>query len=297
MSMENIVRGVLKNMMQESEISSIQDEVLQKSTIEYYLRPSQEKPHGIFTKIGGLPDTPKDFVWPHNIGFPMEFLMQIKLSEWAHLDKARDFLPRKGLLYFFIDERQDLSQYFAGYDDGHELGSEFKKEFSNYNLRQSKGKEFVTIFFESEDQQLHTQKLPDELKEYPFFTYIGGNEMVSLLRDQWHLTPVLTLALPENYITAKCSSSNPDRYKYLKISEYFRKMYPPTVFGILRTWGDIADLITVDQNTPYALDYGFEQITLNPDIWASFTIGELNEVTKKGDFSKLQFNQDAEIID
>ncbi|NQT83733.1 DUF1963 domain-containing protein [bacterium] len=58
-----------------------------------------------FSRIGGLPDVPDDFVWPSWKGKPLSFLCQLDLSEIP-----RDFpdpgTPRSGFLYVFYDQEQ-----------------------------------------------------------------------------------------------------------------------------------------------------------------------------------------------
>ena len=54
------------------------------------------------SKLGGLPDLPPDFQWPHWGAKPLTFIGQFKLSEIASYDTAR-LLPKIGWLYFFYE--------------------------------------------------------------------------------------------------------------------------------------------------------------------------------------------------
>lgn len=63
------------------------------------------------SRIGGVPDLPASFQWPTNKGRPLDFLLQVDLSDVAPLDPARSF-PQSGLLSFFYD----LEEQPWGYD-------------------------------------------------------------------------------------------------------------------------------------------------------------------------------------
>lgn len=78
------------------------------------------------SKLGGNPDLPKDFKWPHWKDKPLTFIAQFKLSEVAEAssihtkpnqltlwdmskipttrpDRTNDMLPETGMFYFFYD--------------------------------------------------------------------------------------------------------------------------------------------------------------------------------------------------
>jgi uncharacterized protein YwqG len=65
------------------------------------------------SKLGGTPDLPGRFEWPTNEGHPLDFLLQINLSDAATLD-VTNALPESGLLSFFYD----LENQPWGYDPG-----------------------------------------------------------------------------------------------------------------------------------------------------------------------------------
>lgn len=65
------------------------------------------------TCIGGDPDVPADFEWPHAQGAALPFVAQVNLGEVATLG-ALPKLPPSGMLYFFFGE----DAYFAGLGSG-----------------------------------------------------------------------------------------------------------------------------------------------------------------------------------
>jgi uncharacterized protein YwqG len=90
-----------------------------KPFLEKYLLPCvgfdlKRFPHQLpigASKLGGEPDLPGDFVWSENNGRPLDFLLQVNLSEASKLDKSGQ-LPTAGLLSFFYD----LEDQPEGYD-------------------------------------------------------------------------------------------------------------------------------------------------------------------------------------
>ncbi|MBW8688300.1 DUF1963 domain-containing protein [Chitinophaga sp. B61] len=62
-------------------------------------------------RFGGLPDLPADIPYPYFKAYngeqkAMQFLAQINCANIAHL---QDYLPRTGMLYFFIEDQEDLN--------------------------------------------------------------------------------------------------------------------------------------------------------------------------------------------
>src|SRR5690349_9472929 len=57
------------------------------------------------SKLGGLPDLPRDFIWPQWNGTPLDFLLQVNLAEAARHDPSSP-LPQSGLLSFFYDLKE-----------------------------------------------------------------------------------------------------------------------------------------------------------------------------------------------
>lgn len=64
------------------------------------------------SRIGGKPNVPKDFTWPKSHNQPLVFLAQINCSELPK-DIEDNYLPDKGMLYFFYD-----SEYLPTYSEG-----------------------------------------------------------------------------------------------------------------------------------------------------------------------------------
>ena len=56
-----------------------------------------------FSKFGGLPTVPYNFVWPQLNGKSMPFLLQIDFSEINTEGRLRNF-PTSGLMYLFVEE-------------------------------------------------------------------------------------------------------------------------------------------------------------------------------------------------
>lgn len=84
---------------------------IQQNSIEFTMKNEEDKPSAGFSKIGGKPHVPSDFVWPYYTGTnydevtasrPLSFLAQFDLSEVAEYD-ADGLLPHTGYLYFFYD--------------------------------------------------------------------------------------------------------------------------------------------------------------------------------------------------
>lgn len=57
------------------------------------------------SKLGGLPDLPKNTTWPTGKGAPLAFIAQIRLDDLTRFETAQ-VLPRTGILSFFYDASQ-----------------------------------------------------------------------------------------------------------------------------------------------------------------------------------------------
>lgn len=62
------------------------------------------------SKIGGLPDLPKNQEWFNNREKPLSFLAQINFSEVKKFD-TENKLPDNGIIYFFYDAEEEPSGY------------------------------------------------------------------------------------------------------------------------------------------------------------------------------------------
>lgn len=75
-------------------------------------------------RFGGLPDLPANTTYPTFINYQkeekgMQFIAQINCGDIAHL---QDYLPRTGILYFFIEDQEDINPKVLYYD-GNDLQS------------------------------------------------------------------------------------------------------------------------------------------------------------------------------
>ncbi len=76
---------------------------LSETSIGFWLTALPEKVENRpMSKLGGNPDLPGRFEWPMSGGRPLDFLLQLNLSELKGMEMAR-LLPRSGLLSFFYD--------------------------------------------------------------------------------------------------------------------------------------------------------------------------------------------------
>jgi len=71
------------------------------NAIEYYTSEKEDYQLKGNTRFGGAPDLPKDISYPTTDGKLWVFLAQINLEELA---SHQEYLPKKGILYFFVDE-------------------------------------------------------------------------------------------------------------------------------------------------------------------------------------------------
>lgn len=97
-----------------------------------------------FTKFGGLPDVPENFVWAENDdGKPIPFLLQVDFAEINSEGLLSDF-PTKGLMYLFADY-DDIND--PAFEDGEEPYAQ--------------GRTFRILYFESCDKLSPAEKPAD----------------------------------------------------------------------------------------------------------------------------------------
>ena len=77
-----------------------QFEHLAKTALE--LMPEKSDNHG-FSKFGGLPTVPNNFVWPRCENVSLQFVAQLDFAEINSNNSLKDF-PTAGLMYIFIKE-------------------------------------------------------------------------------------------------------------------------------------------------------------------------------------------------
>lgn len=97
-------RGTLERMIDDAGLSDHKPAIIASArpSIHLTLKPvliEDAMPAGI-SKIGGLPDLPRPFNWPHIDDQPMAFIAQLQMADLAPYD-VEHRLPGTGLLYFF----------------------------------------------------------------------------------------------------------------------------------------------------------------------------------------------------
>lgn len=97
-----------------------------------------------FSKIGGMPDVPKSFIWPMRGDICLPFLLQIDFTE-INGDGALTDFPQNGILYLFVDD-DDVND--PEFEDGEEVYAE--------------GRTFKILYFDNADGLIPAQK-PDAL--------------------------------------------------------------------------------------------------------------------------------------
>lgn len=81
--------------------------------------------HKGFSKFGGLPLVPPEFVWPTYNSRPTPFLLQIDFGEINGDGKLNDF-PTSGLLYLFVDNEDVNCPNFERGQEPYAVGRTFK---------------------------------------------------------------------------------------------------------------------------------------------------------------------------
>lgn len=96
----------LRTALYDFELGEVAEQILQfaKKSIRASAIPTADDAIQIGqSKIGGTPDVPTDFIWPHtNNNQPLYFLCQLNLAEVKTYD-SNNLLPADGLLSFFYD--------------------------------------------------------------------------------------------------------------------------------------------------------------------------------------------------
>ena len=122
------------------------------------LRPIVDSEPTGFSKFGGLPDCPKDFVYPKNDkGISQLFLFQLDLGELSNELESSQQIGDQGFIYVF-----------AALND-----SETYPEIEN-----------LSFHFVPQNYDLQPVDLPDDLKDFGAYP-----EMDLMLVDEWNLPP------------------------------------------------------------------------------------------------------------
>ena len=114
-----MTRKELKELMRQHKASKIWNMIEPKLKPAVYLNLKNAEEGNIAigqSKVGGLPDLPKEIEWFEYKGEPMSFLAQINLKELADFD-LNNSLPKEGILYFFYDATQQ-AQGLSPEDEG-----------------------------------------------------------------------------------------------------------------------------------------------------------------------------------
>lgn len=70
-------------------------------TVGFSLSRFETQPKKGISRVGGCPELPRDFAWPENNGRPLDYLLQVNLSDLA--SSVPNSIPTSGLLTFFYD--------------------------------------------------------------------------------------------------------------------------------------------------------------------------------------------------
>lgn len=242
-----------------------------------------------FSKIGGNPYVPEDFVWPLNSGFPLQFLLQIQLSDLANFEEAANVLPKRGMVYIFWDERQSDNSFIDVIDGTPQEFTDAMNKLEPLFRRHDK-KDVYKIIFTPEEDELYEASHDMFAKPYPFLALCSGLEYVPLIREEVFLTPTIAIHDCTSYFDQFVKT---DIQKYRNgraVLKTMERLYPRSNLQLFEKLFEETDFITysnVDDN-----------ISINPDVWlSSFVLGPINTNTQRGDFSEVQFRFVAEDID
>ena len=190
------------------------------------------------SKMGGVPDVPKDFQWPEWNGFKQLFVVQINLNDLASFESAKD-LPKSGLLSFFFDSQlevwgDDPNEHDAWkvfyFNDADQLG-----RHSNTSFRQEEGEGLldpcsVTFFEKITPPSYYSEIIQsmgldedehDQYGEMVYEYYRGAEDEIMVHQLFGH-----PLILQEEEMQSECQrmihaanpekkQSNPDQWKLL----------------------------------------------------------------------------------
>jgi uncharacterized protein YwqG len=285
------ITTITKNLLTEHQLDSYMDAVLRRITFETVVYT--EGADSGFSKIGGVPQLPLSYVWPMNNNFPMQFLAQLRLSDFIDMAHAETYLPRAGLLYLFTDERQNIHTDFEEYNNNDK--NEILTHFRAYNqdiLRTEVGTSFSWYFCPNEHVELSQTQAPKKLELYPFFTGCEGAIEQSLVRKESFLQTNPTFYLPYDYVRSFSATRYTDYKKLFAIFEHIALIAgkvseleflgQENSEGYLFAWSDDGEL-----GTP----------SLNPDLGGELRISGLSDKTKSGDFSDLRLETQFQTID
>lgn len=119
-----------------------------------------------FTRFGGIPFAPQNFVWPMHNNKPIPFLLQIDFAEINADGKLADF-PTTGLMYVFVDNDK------VNFED---------KDINDTDYTYKEGETFKILYFENADGGLDSAELSDNLQTIYNEFYVSA-ELVKTYPD------------------------------------------------------------------------------------------------------------------
>lgn len=111
---EDQIRSEIASLIDDLNLGNYKDKLLSEMHFNYRLKCFDDEDYSRLgnTRLGGLPDLPKDMEYPHNENGYYNLLCQINFAEFENkLDK----LPEKGILYIFNghESEDDYFTYFS----------------------------------------------------------------------------------------------------------------------------------------------------------------------------------------
>jgi uncharacterized protein YwqG len=109
----------LTSYIKEFELENYKNELFSTSLKSLAFTTTQEENYKTKgnTRFGGAPDLPQSIDYPTTNGEYWIFLAQINLSDIAHL---QNYMPRKGILYFFVEDLDSIENIKVIHYDGNE---------------------------------------------------------------------------------------------------------------------------------------------------------------------------------
>lgn len=200
----------------ETLIRKINKSILQKyrplliSLIKPAIRLYPANSNNSFSKIGGIPSLPKSITWPREIKnkTPYSFILQIKLEEINSL-LHKEILPKKGILYFFLNLNTWDDGKVIFYDGEENLDKpNLPKEFLNRNRKAS----FWEKFTGSSPNYYHVFE-PFKIKfEEEFHIPTWDSIQVELFKIKNNIKSIESIIEDESYFEEIIDEKTPDHH-------------------------------------------------------------------------------------
>lgn len=202
-----------------------------------------------FSKFGGMPDVPKNFIWPTRGDVCLPFLLQIDFTEINGDGALADF-PRTGLLYLFVDGEDVDDPEFEYGEEPYEDGRTFKILYfdrADGLISAQRPEALVTVYKEFNVSAETVKTYPDteDCKEAfdiycdrpvggmdDAYDYMQGKDMDSTLIGGW-ASYIQESALPE----AGRTDNNGEWVLLMQIISYFDKSWDDCML-----WGDAGNI-------------------------------------------------------